>query len=131
MIEKNRGIVDNMAIKYKGIVTHIAISSYEACSSHVYNKDRQGLKLMSEKFIGLEPVITVDKGVGKHTTSKSVSTKYNPLVLCKLETSETCKMYLKLKWPTSKRREKVVNTDFTFQPNTTVQFVSLEDATVA
>ena len=40
-------------------------------------------------------------------------------------------MYLKLKWPTSKRREKVVNTDFTFQPNTKIQFVSLEDAAVA
>ena len=86
---------------------------------------------MSEKFIGLEPVVTVDKGVGKHTTSKLVSTQYNPLVLCKLGTSKTRKMYLKLKWPTSKRREKVVNTDFTFQPNTKIKFVSLEDAAVA
>ena len=37
---------------------------------------------------------------------------------------------LKVKWPTSKRREKAVNTDFTFQPNTKVQFVSPKDSAV-
>ena len=95
-----------------------AISSQEACSSHVYNKDIQGLKLTSEKCIDLEPVITVDKGVGKHITTKSVSTQYNPLnVLSKLETSKTCKNDFKVKWPTSKRREKAVNTDFNLFSN--------------
>lgn len=48
-----------------------------------------------------------------------------------MKTTETCKNDLKVKRPTSKRREKVVNTDFTFQPNTKIQFVSLEDAAVA
>ena len=79
----------------------------------------------------MEPLITVDKAVGKHTTTKSVRTQYNPLYeLSKLETTETCKNDLKVKWPTSKRREKAVNTDFTFQPNTKVQFVSPKDSAV-
>ena len=108
-----------------------AISSHEACLSHVYKEDIQELKLTSEKCIGTEPLITVDKAVGKHTTTKSVRTQYNPLyVLSNLETTETCKNDLKVKWPTSKRREKVVNTDFTFQPNTKVQFVSPKDSAV-
>ena len=77
------------------------------------------------------PLITVDKAVGEHTNTKSVCTQYNPLyVLNKLETTETCKNDLKVKWPTSKRREKAVNTDFTFQPNTKVQFVSPKDSAV-
>ena len=45
------------------------ISSYEACSNHAYNEDIQRLELTLEKSIGTEPAITVDKGVGKHTTS--------------------------------------------------------------
>ena len=48
-----------------------------------------------------------------------------------METTETCKNDLKVKWPTSKRREKTVNTDFIFQPNTKVLFVSPEDSAVA
>ena len=48
-----------------------------------------------------------------------------------METTETCKNDLKVKCSTSKRREKAVNTDFTFQPNTKVQFVSPEDSAVA
>ena len=72
----------------------------------------QELKLTSETCICTEPLTTVDKAVGKHTTTKSVRTQYNPLyVLSKLETTETCKNDLKVKWPTSKRGEKVVNTD--------------------
>ena len=40
----------------------------------------------------MEPLITVDKAVGKHTTTKSVCTQYNPLYVSnKLETTETCK----------------------------------------
>ena len=97
------------------------ISSNEACSSHVYKEDIQELELTSEKGIGTKPLITVDKAEAKHTTTKSVCTQYNPLnVLNKLETTETCKNDSKVKWPTSKRREKAVNTDFTFQPNTKV-----------
>ena len=87
-----------------------AISSHEACSSYVYKEEIQELELTSEKCIGTEPLITVDKAVGKHTTTKSVCTQYNPLyVLNKLETAKTCKYDLKVKWPTSKRREKTVN----------------------
>ena len=91
-----------------------AFCSHEACSSHVYKEDIQELELTSEKSIGTEPLITVDKAQGKYTTTKSVCTQYNPLnVLNKLETTETCKHDLKVKWPTSKRREKAVNiTDF-------------------
>ena len=90
-----------------------AISTHEACSSHVYKEDIQELELTSEKC--MELVITVDKAVGKYTTTKSVRTQYNPLyVLNTLETTETCKNDLKVKWPTSKRREKAVNTDLTF-----------------
>ena len=51
-----------------------AISSHEACSSHVCKGDIQEIELTSEKCIGTEPVITVDKAVGKHTTAKSVRT---------------------------------------------------------
>ena len=51
-------------------------------------------------------------------------------VLKKLEATETCKNDLKVKWLTSKRREKVVKTGFTFQPNTKIQFVSPEDTAV-
>ena len=40
-----------------------ANSSHEACSSRVYNEDIQGLELTSEKCIGTERVITVDKRV--------------------------------------------------------------------
>ena len=87
-----------------------AISSHEACSRYVYKEEIQELELTSEKCIGTEPLITVDKAVGKHTTTKSVCTQYNPLyVLNKLETAKTCKYDLKVKWPTSKRREKTVN----------------------
>ena len=92
----------------------------------------QELELTSEKCIGTEPVITVDKAVGKHTTTKSVRTQYNPLyVLNTLGTTETWKNDLKVKWPTLKRREKVVNTDFIFHPNTKIQFVSPEDSAIA
>ena len=98
-----------------------AISSHEACSNHFYNEDIQELELTSEKCLGTEPLITVDTAVGKH----------NPLyALSKLETTETSKNDLKVKRPTSKRREKAVNTDFTFQPNTKVQFVSPKDSAV-
>ena len=104
----------------------------EACSSHVYKEDKQELELTREKCIGAASVITADKAVGKHTTTKSVRTQYNPLyVLNKLETTETFKNDLKVKWPTSKRREKAVNTDFTFHPNTQIQFVSPEDSAIA
>ena len=48
-----------------------------------------------------------------------------------METTETCKNDLKVKWPTLKRREEAVNTDFTFQPNTKIQFVSPEDSAIA
>ena len=51
-----------------------AISSHKASSNHVYKEDIQELKLTSEKCIGTEPVIAVDKVVGKHTTTKSVHT---------------------------------------------------------
>ena len=51
-------------------------------------------------------------------------------VLKKLEATETWKNDLKVKWLTSKRREKVVKTGFTFQPNTKIQFVSPEDTAV-
>ena len=111
--------------------TEEAISSHQAYSSHVYKEDIQELEFTSEKCIGTKPLITVDKTVGKHTTTKSVRTQYNPLcVLKKLETTETCKNDLKVKWPTSKRREKAVNTDYTFQPITKVQFVSPKDSAV-
>ena len=91
----------------------------------------QELKLTSEMCICTGPLTTVDKAVGKHTTTKSVRTQYNPLyVLSNLETTETCKNDLKVKWPTSKRGEKVVNTDFIFQPNTKAQFVSPKDSAV-
>ena len=91
----------------------------------------QELKLTSETCICTEPSTTVDNAVGKHTTTKSVRTQYNPLyVLSKLETTETCENDLKVKWPTSKRGEKVVNTDLIFQPNTKAQFVSPKDSAV-
>ena len=48
-----------------------------------------------------------------------------------MEKTETRKNDLKVKWPTSKRREEAVNTDFTFQSNAKVQFVSLENSAVA
>ena len=109
-----------------------AISSHEACSSHVYKEDIQELELTSEKCIGTEPVITVDKAVGKHAATKSVRTQYNPLyVLNTLETTETCKNDLKVKGPTLKRREKAVKSDLTFPPNTKIQFVSTEDSAIA
>ena len=77
------------------------------------------------------PLITVDKAVGEHTNTKSVCTQYNPLyVLNKLETTETCKNDLKVKWPPSKRREKAVNTDFTCQLNTKIQFISPKNSAV-
>ena len=109
-----------------------AIPSHEACSSYVYEEDIQELELTSGKCIGMEPVITVDKAAGKNTTTKSVRTQYNPLyVLNTLETTKTCKNDLKVKWTTSKRREKVVNMDFAFQTTTKVQFVSPEDSVFA
>ena len=53
----------------------------------------QELKLTSETCICTEPLTTVDKAVGKHTTTKSVRTQYNPLyALNKLEKTETSKM---------------------------------------
>ena len=70
-----------------------AISSHEACSRHGYKEHIQELELSSEKCIGTEPLITVDKAIGKHTTTKSVRTQYNPLyALNKLEKTETSKM---------------------------------------
>ena len=70
-----------------------AISSHEACSRHGYKEHIKELKLSSEKCIGTESLITVDKAVGKHTTTKSVRTQYNPLyALNKLEKTETSKM---------------------------------------
>ena len=93
----------------KNLCIEEAISSHEACSSHVYKENIQELELTSEKCIGTEPVITVDKAVGKHTTTKSVRTQYNPLYVLKtLETTETFKNDLNVKWPTSKRRRKAV-----------------------
>ena len=57
-----------------------------------------------------------------------VCTQCNPLfVLSKLKATETWQNDAKVKWPTSKRRAKVVNTDFTFQPYVKIQFVSPED----
>ena len=107
------------------------ISSHEACSSHVYKEDIQELQLTSEKCIGTEPLTTVDKAVGKHTTTKSFHTQYNTLyVLNKLETTDSRKNDLKVKWPTPKRKEKTISTDFTFQPNTKVQLVSSKDSAV-
>ena len=77
------------------------------------------------------PLITVDKAVGEHKTTKSVCKHYNPLyVLNKLETTETCKNDLKVKWPPSKRTEKAVNTDFTFQLNTKIRFISPKNSAV-
>ena len=107
-----------------------AVSSHEACSNHVYKEDILELELALEKCISTEPLITADKAVGKHTTTRSVRTEYPLYVLNKLETTETCKNDLKVKWPTSKRRNKAANTDFTFQPNTKVQFVSPKDSAV-
>ena len=107
-----------------------AVSSHEACSNHVYKEDILELELTLEKCISTEPLITADKAVGKHTTTRSVRTEYPLYVLNKLETTETCKNDLKVKWPTSKRRNKAANTDFTFQPNTKVQFVSPKDSAV-
>ena len=51
----------------------------------------------------------------------------------KVETTETHKNDLKVKWSTSKKREKaeVVNGDFIFKINTKTPFVSPEDAAVA
>ena len=51
----------------------------------------------------------------------------------KLETTETRKNDLKVKWSTSKKREKAeaVNGDFIFKINTKIRFVSPEDAAVA
>ena len=64
----------------------------------------------------MKPVITIDKSVGKHPTAKSVCIQYDPLyALSKLETDEPHKNCLKVKWPTSKWRENVENTDFTSQ----------------
>ena len=100
-----------------------AIFSPEVCSTHVYQEDIQELKRTSEECIGTEPLITVDKAAGKHTTTKSVRTQYNLLhAINTLETTKTCKNDLKVNWPMSKRREKVVKTDFKFHTNTTVCF---------
>ena len=69
-----------------------AISSHDACSSHGNKEDIQELEHTSEKCIGTEPLITFNKAVGKHTSTKSVRTQYNPLnVSNKSETTETCK----------------------------------------
>ena len=85
----------------KNLCIEEAISSHEACSSHFYKEDIQELELTSEKCIGTESVITIDKAVGKHTITKSVRTQYNPLYkLNTLETTENCKNDLKVKWPT-------------------------------
>ena len=46
-------------------------------------------------------------------------------------TTGICKNDLKVIWPTSKRRIKVVNADFIFQPNTKTQSFTHEDGTVA
>ena len=51
--------------------------------SHVYKEDIQELELTSEKCIGTESLIAVVKAVGKHTTTKSVRTQYNPLLCIK------------------------------------------------
>ena len=52
----------------------------KACSSHVCNEDVQRLELTSQKCIATDPVITVDRGVGKHTTKKiNIITQYNLL----------------------------------------------------
>ena len=48
-----------------------------------------------------------------------------------LETTGACKNYLKVKWPTLKRREKAVSTDFTFHPKIKIKFVSPEYSVVA
>ena len=116
----------------KNLCIEEAISSHDTCSSKVYKEDIQELELTSEKCIGTESVITVDKAVAKHTTTKSVCTQYNPLyVFNTLEKTEICKNDLKVKRPIPKRREKAVNTDFIFQPNTKVQSFSPEDSAVA
>ena len=55
-----------------------AICSHEACSSCAYKEDIQELKLTSGKCIGMEPLITVYKAVGKHTTTNTAhSYKYS------------------------------------------------------
>ena len=59
----------------KNLCIEEVISNHEACSSHVYDEDILELELTSEKCIGTEPVITVDKGVGKQATAKSVFTQ--------------------------------------------------------
>ena len=46
------------------------------------------------------------------------------------KTTKIFKNDLKVKQPTSRRREKAVNTDFTFQLNTKTQFVSSEDSAI-
>ena len=53
-----------------------AISGHEACSSHVYTEDIQELEPTSEKCIGTKSLITVEKAVGKHATTKSVRTQH-------------------------------------------------------
>ena len=40
-------------------------------------------------------------------------------------------MHLKVKWSSSKIREKALNADFTFQPNTKIYFASPEEVKVA
>ena len=130
--KRRKSSISRAEKRAKKLCTEETISSPEACSSHVYKEDIQELELTSEKCIGTEPVITVDRAVGKHTNTKSVRTQYNLLyVLNTLETTETCKNDLKVKWPTLKRREKAVNTDLTFHPNAKVQFVSPEDSAIA
>ena len=104
-----------------------AISSHDACSSHGNKEDIQELEHTSEKCIGTEPLITVNKAVGKHTSTKSVRTQYNPLnVSNKSENNWNLQKWLS----TSKRREKAVNTDFTFQPKTKVQIVTPKESAV-
>ena len=53
-----------------------AISSHEACSSHVYKEDIQELELTSKKCIGTEPLITVDKAVAKQFAHNIIHCMY-------------------------------------------------------
>ena len=84
-----------------------ATSSHAACSSHVCTEDIQELELTSEKCTGTEPVITVDKAVGKYTTTKSVCTQYNPLyVLNTLEKNWNLQKLFKSKMAYIKKKNR-------------------------
>ena len=85
----------------------------------------EGQMLMLDKSVGTESIKTVDKCIGNNVVRKSVRTQYNSLHTSKVETvSQSPQQLLKVKISVPKVRDKCVNTEFSFPPNTNIKFYS-------